>query len=64
MSGQGLMLELSRKEVGDLRGQVDQQRELLDRALAIINDAIMHGMPITEEVAAVSNAIRGTEFAT
>lgn len=37
-------------------------QKLLDRALAIINDAILHGMPVTEEVAEVSNLIRGTKY--
>ena len=35
-------------------------QKLLNRALAIINDAILHGMPVTGEVAEVSNLIRGT----
>lgn len=32
-------------------------RTLTRRALSIITDAILHGMPITEEVAAVRNEI-------
>lgn len=40
---------------------IREQCSLLDRALAIINEAIMHGMPVSEEVASVSNAIRGTD---
>lgn len=46
------------------RLQAENQRltDLNRRALAIIADAIMHGMPITEEVAAVCNGIvRGEE---
>lgn len=39
----------------------DEQAELLERALAIISDAIMHGMPITKEVAAVRNEIVGVK---
>jgi hypothetical protein len=46
---------------GDLRKALvmlmDQSR-LLDRSLAIINTAIMHGMPVTDEVAAA----RGGSF--
>jgi len=38
---------------------IGQQCRLLDRSLAIINHAIMHGMPVTDEVAKVSNLIRG-----
>lgn len=41
---------------------VEHCQRLLDRALAIINDAILHGMPVTEEVAEVSNLIRGTKY--
>lgn len=66
MSGILKMLSLSREEVGALRDlndgyeeRLELQLQLLDRALAIINDAILHGMPITEEVAEVSNIIRG-----
>jgi hypothetical protein len=44
-------------EVRRLRDEGDRHRELLKRALAIITSAIMHGMPITGEVAAVRNAI-------
>lgn len=47
---------------GDVRkalALIGQQCRLLDRSLAIINDAIMHGMPVTDEVATVSNLIRG-----
>lgn len=36
-------------------------KELLDRALKIINQAILRGMPITDEIAEVSNLIRGVE---
>lgn len=52
--------------VGELRQLVTELTErrahcqdLLARALAIINDAILHGMPVTPEVADVSNLIRG-----
>lgn len=41
----------------ELAAEVDHLRDLNDRALAIIAEAIMHGMPITEEVAAVRNGI-------
>lgn len=40
---------------------IEQKDALLNRALAIINDAILHGMPVTEEVAEVSNLIRGVK---
>lgn len=42
-----------------LMSKLDEQAELLERALTIISDAIMHGMPITKEVAAVRNEIVG-----
>lgn len=42
-----------------LMSKQEEQMELLQRALAIISNAIMHGMPITKEVAAVRNAICG-----
>ena len=51
-------------EIAELEHGCDLRDKLLDRALTIINDAIMHGMPVTEEVAAVSNEIRGTAVAT
>lgn len=37
--------------------EIERLRDLNRRALGIISDAIMHGMPITPEVAAVRNAI-------
>lgn len=37
--------------------KLNEQHDLLRRAMAIITDAIMHGMPITKEVAAVRDAI-------
>lgn len=40
---------------------IREQCSLLNRALTIINDAIMHGMPVTPEVSEVSNSIRGTD---
>ena len=43
--------------VHDLQAGIERLTELNTRALAIIADAIMHGMPITGEVAAVRNAI-------
>lgn len=46
---------------GDVRkalSLIEQQCRLLDRSLSIINNAIMHGMLVTDEVAAVLNAIR------
>ena len=42
--------------------RVEHCQHLLNRALAIINDAILHGMPVTEEVAEISNLIRGTIY--
>lgn len=39
--------------------ELNRQHALLDRAMAIIADAIMHGMPVTDEVAAVRNEICG-----
>jgi len=39
-------------------------RDLNEQALVIINDAILHGMPITPEVAAVQNGLRGIEVTT
>lgn len=42
-----------------LKAAVIQLAELNKRAMAIITDAIMHGMPITEEVADVRNQIVG-----
>jgi len=47
-----------------MSGELKSKDKLLDRALAIINEAIMHGMPVSDEVAAISNAIRGTASAT
>lgn len=42
-------------------GLCDAERlqETLDDCLEIINDAILHGMPVTEKIANVSNLIRG-----
>ena len=40
-----------------LRCAVIALSQMNDRAMAIISDAIMHGMPITTEVADVRNAI-------
>lgn len=40
-----------------LIAEVERQDALLKRAMAIITDAIMHGMPITQEVADVRNEI-------
>lgn len=40
-----------------LKAAIIQLAELNNRAMAIISDAIMHGMPITEEVADVRNQI-------
>lgn len=42
--------------------RIEDCQALLDRALAIINEAILHGMPVTEEIAEVSNLIRGTKW--
>ena len=44
-------------EVRLMAGEIRRLRELNKRAQAIITEAIMHGMPITEEVAAVRNEI-------
>lgn len=46
--------ESDRKE---LLNEIERQSALLKRSMAIIASAIMHGMPITEEVAAVRNEI-------
>lgn len=40
-----------------LQSEIARKDDLLRRAMTIINSAIMHGMPITEEVATVRNAI-------
>lgn len=40
-----------------LKAAVIQLTELNKRAMSIITDAIMHGMPITQEVADVRNEI-------
>lgn len=42
-----------------LKAAVIQLTELNKRAMSIITDAIMHGMPITEEIADVRNQIVG-----
>lgn len=42
-----------------LKAAVIQLTELNKRAMSIITDAIMHGMPITKEVADVRNQIVG-----
>ncbi len=42
-----------------LKAAVIQLTELNKRAMSIITNAIMHGMPITEEVADVRNQIVG-----
>lgn len=46
-------------EINRLRAENQRLADLNRRALAIIADAIMHGMPITPEVAAVRNEILG-----
>jgi hypothetical protein len=43
--------------------KLNEQHDLLQRALAIIVDAIMHGMPVTQEVADIRNAICGVQEA-
>jgi len=45
-----------------LKAAVIQLTELNKRAMAIITDAIMHGMPITEEIADVRNEIVGAKL--
>jgi hypothetical protein len=42
--------------------RIEDCQVLLDRALAIINEAILRGMTVTEEIAEVSNLIRGTKW--
>jgi len=42
-----------------LKAAVIQLTKLNKRAMSIITDAIMHGMPVTEEVADVRNQIVG-----
>ena len=42
-----------------LKAAIIQLTEMNKRAMSIITDAIMHGMPITEEVADVRNQIVG-----
>lgn len=42
--------------------RIEDCQALLDRSLTIINNAIMHGMPVTEDVADVSNLIRGIKW--
>lgn len=37
----------------------DRLQETLEDCLSIINDCILRGMPVTEQVAKVSNQIRG-----
>ena len=44
-------------DVERLEAENQKLRGLNDRALHIITDAIMHGMPVTTEVAAVRNGI-------
>lgn len=44
-------------ENDELKAEVERLRALTVRAMSIITNAIMHGMPITEEVAAVRNEI-------
>jgi hypothetical protein len=43
-----------------LKAAIVQLTEMNRRAMAIITDAIMHGMPITPEVADVRNQIVGS----
>lgn len=43
-----------------LKAAVIQLADLNNRAMAIIVDAVMHGMPITKEVADVRNKIVGS----
>lgn len=45
--------------VKEMEAEIERLRNLNNRALAIITGAIMHGMPVTEEVAAVRNEIVG-----
>ena len=44
-------------EIVELREEVERLQALGRRAVAIIADAICHGMPITQEVADVRNQI-------
>lgn len=48
-----------RKLMNNAAKEIEQLRTLNKRALAIITDAVMHGLPVSEEVAAVRNAIVG-----
>lgn len=43
-----------------LKAAIIQLTEMNRRAMAIISDAIMHGMPVSEEVADVRNQIVGS----
>jgi hypothetical protein len=47
-------------EESRLKAAIIQLTEMNKRAMAIITDAIMHGMPITPEVADVRNQIVGS----
>lgn len=47
-------------EESRLKAAIIQLTEMNKRAMAIIADAIMHGMPISEEVADVRNQIVGS----
>ena len=47
-------------EIVELREEVERLQSLSRRAVAIIADAICHGMPITREVADVRNQILGS----
>jgi len=49
--------------VRDQQAEIERLRSLNSRAMNIIAEAIMHGMPITEEVAAVRNEIVTTKAA-
>lgn len=57
-SSDGLDIDDMADDVRKALTLIGQQCRLLDRSLSIINNAIMHGMPVTEDVAAVSDAIR------
>lgn len=50
-------LRLVIDDLRSLSDEVDRQRDLLNRAMAIIAHAICCGMPVTEEVARVRNEI-------
>lgn len=47
----------ARKLIFDLKTENDHLRDLNNRALKVVIDAVMHGMPVTEEIAYLRNKI-------